>query len=139
MKFLPKTTAALLALITAAAFADNTRMVGVVFDPGADTAELSDELKGDESVMYRFRPSRGQVLTVSLSAEDPDTAFIVYAPGKWPGDELHNSKTDGSREYEGEIDRNGPHAVLVFRDGETTDEEENAKYDLAISLKTAIK
>ncbi len=93
----------------------DVRMVGVVFDPGAEQIEVTETITGDESVMYRFRPKEGQTLHVRLEADNDHTDFIVYAPGKWPGKVLHDSDADGTMEYRGKVNRTGPHAVSVFQ------------------------
>lgn len=130
--------AALLAMFTAlASAAYDVRMVGIVFDPGSDTAELADQITGDESVMYRFRPREGQILQVSLRPENDHTQFIVYAPGKWPGDVLHDSERSGSRDYRGRVDKDGFHAVSVFQDQAAIAEGRTSRYELVIRLTDA--
>ena len=117
MRFLTRVTAAALAAFAVHTFAgDNVRMVGLVFDRGHDTAEIADELSGDESVMYRFRPKVGQFIHVSLRPNNQHTEFKLYAPGKWPGEEMHDSKASGSREFKGRVEKDGFHAILVSRE-----------------------
>ncbi len=128
--------AALLALFAVTAIAKDIRMVGVAFERGADTARIADEVKGDEPVMYRFRAATGQDLSVVLSPKNGNTDFILYAPGKWPGTELHSSAAGGRLQYAGRVDRDGVHAVLVSRSA-GRDPGEPARFDLAITLKKA--
>lgn len=128
--------AALVALFSVAAFAKDIRMVGLAFERGAETAQIADEVKGDEPVMYRFRAATGQVLAVVLSPKNRNTDFILYAPGKWPGTELHNSAAAGKLQYAGPVDRDGVHAVLVSRSA-GRDPGEPAGFDLTITLKKA--
>lgn len=128
--------AALLALFAVTAMAKDIRMVGVAFERGAETAQIADEVKGDEPVMYRFRAATGQVLSVVLSPKNRNTDFILYAPGKWPGTELHNSAAVGKLQYAGPVDRDGVHAVLVSRSA-GRDPGEPAGFDLTITLKKA--
>jgi len=113
----------------------DTRMVGVVFHKGADTAHVVDEIKGDQPVMYRFKPAKGQALTVELRPKDQNTEFVLFAPGKWPGTELHDSAAKGSRQYSGKVDRDGMHAVLVSR-AAGADKAAPARYDLTITMKS---
>ena len=131
-----RTIAAALLMTTAAlAFAAfDVRMVGIVFDSGSDSAEVTDAITGDEAVMYRFRPKMGQRIEVSLESDSDDAEFTVYAPGKWPGEVLHDSATDGSREFEGRIDRDGFHAVTVYQNQEAVSAGRTARYELEISL-----
>ena len=110
----------------------DTRMVGLVFDPGAETAEITDEIAGSESVMYRFKGKPGQDLRVSLRPNNQRTEFVLYAPGKWPGEEMYRSKTGGSREYQGELHKEGMHAVQVFQTGSA---DQTSNYDLVITLR----
>ncbi len=127
--------AAVLALASMHASADDTRMVGVVFDKGADTIEIADEVQADESVMYRLRAKEGQVLSVSLRPLDENTEFILYGPGKWPGEELHSSATDGRYDYRGQCRREGPYAVLVSRTPASAGrEDEAARFELVLVL-----
>ncbi len=72
-------TVAVFALFAASAFAKDTRVVGLVFDKGAETATIPDEIKGDEPVMYRFRAKRGQSLAVALKPLNRNTDFILCA------------------------------------------------------------
>lgn len=130
--------AALLALCAVTAFAKDTRMVGLAFERGAETAQIADEIKGDEPVMYRFRAKKGQPLAVVLSPKDQNADFILYAPGKWPGTELHNSAAGGRLEYARKVDRDGVHAVLVSRSA-GRDPGEPAGFELTITLKQAAK
>jgi len=130
--------AALVALFAVTTFAKDTRMVGVAFERGAETAQIADEIKGDEPVMYRFRAKKGQPLSVVLSPKNQNTDFILYAPGKWPGTELHNSGAAGRHQYAGQVDRDGVHAVLVSRSA-GRDPLEPAKFDLTITLKKVAK
>ena len=111
---------------------DNTRMVGLVFDPGADTAEITDEISGAETVMYRFKGAPGQDLRVSLRPNNQHTEFLLYAPGKWPGDEMYNSHAGGNREYRGELYRDGMHAIQVYQTGGAG---QVSKFDLVITLR----
>ena len=122
----------LLTMYGCATTTDNTRMVGLVFDPGADTAEITDEITGSESVMYRFKGRPGQDLKVSLRPNNRHTEFLLYAPGEWPGEEMYNSKAGGSREYRGELYRDGMHAIQVYQPGNAG---QTSKYDLVITLK----
>lgn len=126
--------AALLALFTVTAFAKDIRMVGVAFERGAETAQIADEVKGDEPVMYRFRAANGQYLEVVLGPKNRNTDFILYAPGKWPGTELHSSAAAGKLQYAGRVDRDGVHAVLVSR-GAGRDPGQPAGFELTITLK----
>lgn len=84
------------ALFAATAFAKDTRVVGLVFDKGAETATIPDETKGDEPVMYRFRAKKGQSLSVTLNPGSQNVDFIFYGPGKWPGRVMHDSAASGS-------------------------------------------
>lgn len=123
------------AVVAATALAAyNVRMVGVVFDAGADTFESSDKLTADESVMYRFRPKEGQNLHVRLSPDNDHTDFIVYAPGKWPGEVLHDSEATGIYEYSGTVNRTGPHAVSVFQSQDAIADNLTGRYELLIEL-----
>ncbi len=136
MHFVTRLAALALSVIATHAVAlDNVRMVGVVFDHGHDTAEITDEITGDESVMYRFRPKVGQIIHVSLRPNNQRTEFKLYAPGKWPGEELHDSKSSGSREFKGRVTKDGFHAILVSQDQGASKEGETASYDLVITLK----
>lgn len=128
--------AALLALFAVTAIAKDIRMVGVAFERGAKTAQIADEVRGDEPVMYRFRAATGQYLAVVLSPKNRNTDFIVYAHGKWPGTELHNSGAAGKLQYAGQVDRDGVHAVLVSRSA-GHEPGEPAGFDLTITLKKA--
>jgi hypothetical protein len=129
-------TVAVFALFAASAFAKDTRVVGLVFDKGAETATIPDEIKGDEPVMYRFRAKRGQSLAVALKPLNRNTDFILCGPGKWPGTVMHDSAASGSQRFEGKVASDGPHAVLVSRSA-GRDPGEPARYDLAITLKKA--
>ncbi len=136
MRFSTRLAGAALAAIALQAVAgDNVRMVGVVFDRGADTAEIADKITGDESVMYRFKANDGQFLQVSLRPDNQHTDFILYAPGKWPGEELHDSRATGSREFEGRLVKDGFHAVLVTQGGGANGGGKTSKYDLVITLR----
>lgn len=117
-----------------ACVASNDRMAGLVFDPGADTAELADQISGDESVMYRFQAKDGQFLSVSLQSDSEDTEMVVYAPAEWPGDVLFNSETSGGREYEGSINTDGVHAVKVFQNQEASKQGAISTYEVVITL-----
>jgi len=130
--------AALLALFATGTFAKDIRMVGVAFERGAERAQIADEIKGDEPVMYRFRATTGQLLSVVLSPKNQNADFILYAPGKWPGTELHNSAAAGKLQYAGQVDRDGVHAVLVSRRA-GRDPGEPVGFDLTINLKKAAK
>lgn len=108
-------------------------MVGVVFDPGSESIEISDEITGAESVMYRFAGEPGEALQVSLRPTDEPVEFVLYAPGPWPGEEMFDSRTAGSREYEGELYRDGMHAVQVIRTGGARGGEPSARYELVLT------
>ncbi len=112
---------------------DDVRMVGVVFDRGADTFETTDTIAGKESVMYRFKGKDGQYIRVSLRPNNQHTDFVLRAPGKWPGEEMYNSQAGGGREYEGQLYRDGFHSITVFqgRSGGTS------QYDLVVTLSDA--
>jgi len=116
----------------------DTHMVGVVFHKGADTAHVVDEIKGGQPVMYRFKPGKGQSLVVELRPKDENTEFVLFAPGKWPGAELHDSAAKGSRQYSGQVDRDGMHAVLVPRRA-GADLAASERYDLVITIKGAAR
>ncbi len=126
---------ALLTLVAGlASAAYDVRMVGIVFDDGADTAELSDSITGDESVMYRFRAKDGQRLRVVLRPGNDNTHFILYAPGKWPGEVRHDSERGDGYEFDGRIDRDGFHAVTVFQEPDASRAGRRASYELVITL-----
>lgn len=128
--------AAGLAVSAAAALAAyDVRMFGVVFDDSAETFETSDKITADESVMYRLRPKEGQNLRVRLTPDNNHTDFIVYAPGKWPGEVLHDSETTGTYEYSGRVNKTGPHAVSVFQSQQAIAEGMTAEYELLIEVK----
>ena len=116
----------------------DTRMVGVVFHKGADTAHIVDEIKGAQPVMYRFKAVKGQSLVVELRPKDQNTEFILFAPGKWPGTELHDSAARSSRQYSGQVNQDGMYAVLVSRSA-GADKGEPARFDLTVTLKKAAK
>lgn len=139
MKWIAATAAAVLfALFTMTGFAKDIRMVGVAFERGAETAQITDEIKSDEPVMYRFRAATGQFLAVVLSPKNQNTDLILYAPGKWPGTELHDSAAGGKLQYAERVDRDGVHAVLVSR-SVGRGPGEPAGFDLTIELKNAAK
>lgn len=127
--------AGLLTTFTAIAFAAyDIRMVGLVFDDGAPTAELADQITGDEAVMYRFRPRQGQLIEVSLKSDSDDAEFTLYAPGKWPGEIMHDSATDGDYDFRGRIDKDGFHAITVYQDQDAVRAGRSARYELNIKL-----
>jgi hypothetical protein len=90
-----------------------TRLVGAVFDKGAQTTRIADGIEGNQPVMYRFKPKKGQLVAVELRPRNQDTEFVLFAAGKWPGTELHGSAAKGSRQYSGQVDGDGMHAILV--------------------------
>ena len=122
-----------LALSGCATSGDDIRMVGVVFDPGADTIEITDEITGPGSVMYRFEGEPGEMLQVSLRPDDQRTEFVLYAPGRWPGEEMYDSRTGGSRDFRGELYRDGMHAIQVIQTGGAADEARTSRFDLVIT------
>jgi hypothetical protein len=128
--------ATLLALFDVTALARDIRMVGVAFERGAETAQITDEVKADEPVMYRFRAATGQDFAFVLSPKNRNVDLILYAPGKWPGTELHNSAAAGRLQYAGQVGRDGVHAVLVSRSAGRA-AGEPAGFDLTITLKKA--
>jgi len=113
--------------------ANDTRMVGLVFDPGADTAEITDQITGSESVMYRFQAKHGESIHVSLRPDNQHTEFVLYAPGNWPGEKMYESKAGGSREYRGKLYRDGMHAIQVFQTGDASLGRLTSKYDLVMT------
>jgi len=117
----------------------DVRVVGVVFDRGADQMEVADTIEGNESVMYRLRPKEGQAFRVRLSADNDHTDFIVYAPGKWPGKVLHDSDASGVMEYEGVVTKTGPHAVSVFQSPQAVEQQSTSNYKLIIEVKDTTK
>lgn len=125
---------AMLSIAMFAGAAYDVRMVGIVFDPGADSADITDTITGDESVMYRFRPKEGQTLRVRLDADNDHTDFIVYAPGKWPGLVLHDTEESGRFEYEGRVGQTGFHAVSVFQGEDAVAEGRTSGYELVIEV-----
>lgn len=142
MKTIASTLAILLlAFSTAFAtpFPKDTRVVGVVFDKGADTVKIPDETKRDAPVMYRVRAKKGQTLTIILSPENQNADFVLYAPGKWPGVVRHDSGAAGNRHYSGQIDSDGVYAIVVSPSPEGRDQGEPAKYELTITLRSASK
>ncbi len=136
MKLLvPTAVVAVLLTCGAVAFAAyDVRMVGVVFDPGAEQIKVTETITGDESVMYRFRPHKGQTLHVRLETDSDHTAFIVYAPGKWPGKVLHDSDESGAMEYRGEVGKTGPHAVSVFQSQRAIEQGLSSEFELLLEV-----
>jgi len=123
----------------AAPFPRDTRVVGVGFEPGTDTTSITDETRSDAPVMYRFSAKKGHILTVVLKPENQNADFVLYAPGKWPGEVRHDSATVGNRQFTGDIERAGVYAVVVSPSPREGDKGAPVKFDLTISLKHAAK
>ena len=124
-------------MVFASAFPRDTRVVGVVFDPGEDTINIADETKTDAPVMYRFRATQGQSLSVALSTESEKADFKLYAPGKWPGIVIHDSGAGDGLHFKGKIEQDGAYAVVVSPSTKGKNQGASAKFDLMITLKSA--
>lgn len=126
---------AVCALSACTSTASDTQMVGLVFDPGADTAELAGQISGDESVMYRFQAEDGQFLSVGLQPNSQDVEFILYAPGRWPGEVVFATEAAGGRAFEGQVEADGVHAVEVFQSPQASQRGETSAYEIDITLR----
>lgn len=128
--------AAILILATgSAALASDERTTVVVFERGADTAELTDRITGREYVLYKFKARNGQFLKVSLRPDNQNTGFNVYIPGRGPGEEsLYNSETGGGLEYYGQLYKDGTHTISVFQNRNAARQGKVSNYDLVITL-----
>ncbi len=123
-----------MSMVFASPFPTGTRVVGVVFDPGQDTINITDETKSEAPVMYRMRASHGQSLTVTLIPENQDADFALYAPGKWPGTLIHDSGAGDGLQFKGQIEQEGAHAVVVVPSTRGGTQLDSAKYELVITL-----
>jgi hypothetical protein len=127
--------AGLMSSAAGTALGSDERKTVVVFDRGAETAEITDRITGREYVVYQFMARNGQFLTVSPRPDNRNTGFNVYIPGRGPGDEaLYNSETGGGPEYYGQLYTDGTHSVSVFQNRNAARQGKVSNYDLVITL-----
>ncbi len=121
-------------IVPGAASAQEERRETVRFPGDSTMAEISDEIRGYESVLYEVYAREGQMLEVSLRPSNPSANFNIYLPGKGIGDEaLFVSETSGT-EYKGQLWLTGPHTIAVFLSRNAARRDEVARYDLVVSL-----
>jgi hypothetical protein len=118
----------------ASPFPKDTRVVGLAFDKGGKTITIPDEATRAAPVMYRFKAAKGQSLSVVLKSANQDAEFRLYAPGKWPGELVHDSAASGNRQYNARIDRDGTHAVVVAPGAGAGDTGAPVRFELVITL-----
>jgi hypothetical protein len=117
------------------ALAGDARTERVKFAHGSSSASISDQIEGEEYVVYKLRAKNGQFLRVNLSADNENTDFNIYIPGRGPGDEaLYNSATGGKREYYGQLYKNGEHSISVFQNRNAARKGRVSNYDLFVEI-----
>ncbi len=122
-------------VLSAAAVADDARIVRIQFDSGTSSAVVTDRIAGHEYVLYKLRAREGQFLTVSLRPDNQSADFNIYIPGRGPGDEaLYSSATGGDRKYHGQLYAGGDHTVSVFLNRNAARQEQVANFDIEFEL-----
>ncbi len=132
----------LLMLFTATAWlaagpaqAGDARTEHVKFAHGSTSASISDQIQGDEYLVYKLRAKNGQFLRVRLTADNQNTDFNLYIPGRGPGDEaLYNSEMGGKREYYGQLYKDGEHSISVFQNRNAARKGRVSRYDLFVEI-----
>ena len=81
-----------------------------------DLHDIQTRSRGKFHRMTVPAPIVGQFIHVSLHPNNQHTEFKLYAPGKWPGEKIHNSKANGSCEFKGRVKKDGFHAIVASRD-----------------------
>jgi hypothetical protein len=126
--------AALASILLETASAEEARTVRVQFKAGADSAEITDRIKGGESVLYKLNARDGQFLSVSLSPDNQSADYNIYIPGRGPGGEALFTSAAGGREYVGQLYKTGDHTVSVFLNRNAARKGETANYDIVFKL-----
>jgi hypothetical protein len=104
--------------------------------PAADTpVTIEASVRGFDSVHYLVGGATGDTMVLSLSADNPQTYFNLYAPGDVPGEStaMFIGARDG-REYRGTLTNTGDYIVHVVLMRPAARRAETADFRLRVEV-----
>ena len=125
-----------LLLIAPSAIAEDSRTVEVLFDEGANSTTITDQIAGYQNVHYTVRARSGQQITVDLQAENKHIAYFnIYPPGKSPGsaEAIYIGSIYGSQ-FKGGLPEDGVYLIQVYQMRSAARRNVMAKYKLTITI-----
>ena len=117
------------------AAADAVRQERVEFAPGASEATVQGGIAGYDSVEYQVAAAIGQMMTVSLEADNASAYFNIYRPGDLPGQStaLHVGARDGN-DWKATLRKTGDYTVQVFLIRAAARRAETAAFTLTVGV-----
>lgn len=86
----------------------------VQFQAGTTGANVSGQIRGEESVDYLLNARAGQTANISLGSRNPQLYFNLIPPsGSSTGSAIHIGSTSGNQ-YEGTLPESGDYRVRVY-------------------------
>jgi hypothetical protein len=121
-------------LLAGAALAQQTGQ-RVDFAAGETQATVEGALSGFGTGTHVVAAGAGQTLAVTLTADNPQTAFNVYAPGTAPGEGavLYNGARQGPA-FEAKVPASGDYTIQVYLSRAAARRSEASSYSLEVAL-----
>jgi hypothetical protein len=107
------------------------RQERVTFAPGATSATIKGQIKGDADVDYVVRAAAGQALSVTLKASNRSNYFNVLPPGS--ADVAMHVAQDG-QPYTGMLPTDGDYKVRVYLMRNAARRNEVSNFELTIGV-----
>ena len=119
-------------LLSAPAWADQTRTERVQFHKGANSATVQGSVKGYDTVDYVLGARKGQSMNVSMATDNGANYFNIIAPGN--ADEAMFIGSTSGNQFEGALPANGDYKIRVYLMRSAARRDEVAKYRLEMII-----
>lgn len=130
-KLLVASLALLAALASPMSALAEIRQEQVEFQKGHNSASVKGSIKGDQTVDYRLRAAAGQIMEVSLQANNPSAYFNILPPRDETA--LFVGSTSGNS-FVGALPRDGDYTVRVYLMRSAARRDESARYTLNFTI-----
>ncbi len=128
--FLGLVLAFLFALPPAVSYAASSSTT-VRFASGGDSASYAGRIRGDDTARFIIDARRGQVMDVTLDADNPQAYFNIVLPGS--GQAMFNGSVSGNS-FQGTLPQSGKFVVEVYLMRAAARRGETSNFRLAIAI-----
>ena len=128
-------TVLLLGTTFASAEADIRQEI-IKFEESTSNANITDKIKGDQTVDYQFRASAGQSLLVIFKPSNLSAYFNILPPGS--EEAIFVGSTSGNR-FDGKLTFDGVYTIRVYLMRNAARRGEISKYALKVNIVDAKK
>jgi len=123
-----------LSTLSLSSIAREQRDQQVAFPAGSSSTRLQGHISGYQTVNYKLIAARGQTMSAALTSDNASGYFNLYPPGKGPGDEAIFIGPMAGNRFHDKLPADGEYTLQLFLMRNAARRNEQANYQLEISI-----